>query len=400
MPKFINKEELSAITILVFFTTFTLPMYMGINNLLLGLFVGVSIIKNLRNNYRDFQSSLRVYIPLFLFFILALIASVNNTDHFFIKHLEKYWSFLLLPIAFALNGSDIKKLFKYAFNGLVYGCAITLLICYSNIFYEMVTNSEPLSYFLRWRHLSHDFTSIADTHPAYLGLFICFSTYYLLFQETGINKGVKISLIVLFTLGMLQLVSRMALFIYTITLGFYFVRNLLKYIKQFAVVGALISVAIALFYFYGSDYLQNRIFSSESVEKDGRFERLQISYDIFKEYPIFGVGLDKIEEERVDRYTDYGYIVAAHHKYNAHNQFMEYLSSNGIIGGVIYIGVLLYVIGVAIKRKNYFFLFFIMSFILANLTESMMVRIKGIEYFTIFSVLFLSKYKTGLIKLT
>ena len=83
-------------------------------------------------------------------------------------------------------------------------------------------------------------------------------------------------------------------------------------------------------------------------------------------------------------------------KYNAHNQFMEYLSINGVLGGLIYIFVFLILIFYTIKTKDYLFLFVFFTFFIANITESMMVRIKGIEYFALFASLFLSKFKNQL----
>lgn len=371
---------------------------MGLNNVVLGIYLVCIFFNSYRNKRRLNGWLLKGYFPIFFFFVLAFIASVNNTHTLFLKHLESYWSFLLIPIAFSLQQEDPRVLIKYALKGLIYGCAATLLICYANAIFEIITFNEPWSYFLRWRHLSHDFTEIADTHPAYLGLFICFSTYCLLFQKAEITKSLKLGLIVLFSLGMLQLASRMALLMYIAVLGFYFFKTLVKNKKQMVVAFVSIGMTLAIFYVSGSNYLKDRLFSIASIERDDRFQRLQVSYDIFEAYPILGVGFDKVDAERIERYTDYGYIVAAHFKYNAHNQFMEYLSINGILGGLVYVGVLVYLISIAVRRKSNLFLFFLVSFVFTNLTESMMVRIKGIEYFALFVSIFLLQKPLKMIK--
>lgn len=383
-------KQIKISTILLFLVTFTLPMFMGLNNVVLGIYLVYTIFNSYRNKSKPNWKHLKGYLPIFLFFVLAFIASVNNTHTLFLKHLESYWSFLLLPIAFGLQQEDPKELIKYAFKGLIYGCAATLQICYANAIFEIIAYNEPWSYFLRWRHLSHDFTEIADTHPAYLGLFICVSTFYLLFRAPEIGKKFKIAFIILFSLGLLQLTSRLALFMYVLVFGIYFVSKATNLKKQLGLFIVFIGIAISLFFSFGSDYLKERLFTVQSIEKDGRFERLQVSYEIFKEYPVFGIGFDKIDTLRVEKYTEHGYIVAAHYKYNAHNQFMEYLSVNGIIGGLIYVLVFGYLVIIALKQKDYLFLFVILTFFMANITESMMVRIKGIEYFALFVSLFLS----------
>ena len=81
---------------------------------------------------------------------------------------------------------------------------------------------------------------------------------------------------------------------------------------------------------------------------------------------------------------------AANRNYNAHNQFMESLSTNGLIGGLIYFLVLGFLIVRSIQNKEYLFSAIFLIFIIVNLTESMLVRIKGIEFFAIFSSLFLT----------
>ncbi|MBQ0741048.1 hypothetical protein J9332_42945, partial [Aquimarina celericrescens] len=71
------------------------------------------------------------------------------------------------------------------------------------------------------RHLSHNFTEIADTHPAYLGLFICTSTYFLLFYTKSFNYKLKTFILSLFLFGILQLASRVALVIFLMTFLIY-----------------------------------------------------------------------------------------------------------------------------------------------------------------------------------
>jgi O-antigen ligase len=81
--------------------------------------------------------------------------------------------------------------------------------------------------------------------------------------------------------------------------------------------------------------------------------------------------------------------MAAASEFNAHNQFLEYLSTNGAIGGFVYIATLGFLLLLSIYKRDTLFTLIFLLFILANLTESMMVRIKGIEFYAIFTLLFL-----------
>ena len=378
---------------LLFLVCFTLPMYTRANNIILGIFILFclgSAYKN-RNTYN--YSSFKQFLPIILFFLLALIASLNNIESNFFKYIERYLSFLLIPIAFWIKGGDRIKLIHYAFWGLIIGCVATLAICYINTFYEIYTYNEPISYFLRWRHLSHRFTNVANTHPAYLGLFVCTSSFYLLFEKIKINNTIKIFILIFFFFGLLQLASRVALFIYFSTI-LIFILSLIKKNFRYGLTGIiLILITLSVYFSKGSNYYKERFFSYNSIAEDSRFDRLKASFDIFIDNPIFGVGFQHIDNIRINKYEEYGDLIAAKKGYNAHNQMLEYLSVNGVIGGVIYIGVFGFLLGKSLKTKNYLFLFIIISFFAANLTESMMVRIKGIEYFSIFISLFLFNNK-------
>jgi len=378
---------------LLFLVCFTLPMYTRANNIILGIFILFclgSAYKN-RNTYN--YNSFKQFLPIILFFLLALIASLNNIESNFFKNIERYLSFLIIPIAFWIKGGDKIKLIRYAFWGLIIGCVATLAICYINTFYEIYAYNEPISYFLRWRHLSHRFTNVANTHPAYLGLFVCTSSFYLLFEKIKINNTIKIFILIFFFFGLLQLASRVALFIYFSTILIFILSRIKKNFRYGLTGIILILITLTIYFSKGSNYYKERFFSYNSIAEDPRFDRLKVSFDIFIVNPIFGVGFNNIDHMRINKYEEYGDLVAAKKGYNAHNQMLEYISVNGLIGGVIYIGVFGYLLGKSLKTKNYLFLFIIISFFVANLTESMMVRIKGIEYFSIFISLFLFNNK-------
>jgi hypothetical protein len=365
-------------------------MFTQINNILLGLYIVIALFAgNYIENYNNIKQNWIKGLPVFFFFILAIIAAFNQPDANPFKHLEKYWSFLLVPLAFIGQTNFYRKNNDTIFFGLLYGCIATLLLCFGNVIYEIVLNDEPLSYFYRWRHLGNQFTAIADTHPAYLGLFIMVSTLFI-FQTKKIGTYPKIAILLIFTLGMLQLVSRLALFIYFIILFIEIWNGLGIQSKVFKVLSITLSAFAVLILLFGSEYYKNRIFSAETIKQDNRFERLIVSYEMFKENPILGVGFSKRDSIRVQKYHRMNFKTAADRNYNAHNQFMESLSTNGLVGGIVYLIVLGFLVVRSIENKEYLFSAIFLIFIIVNLTESMLVRIKGIEFFAIFSSLFLT----------
>ena len=121
----------------------------------------------------------------------------------------------------------------------------------------------------------------------------------------------------------------------------------------------------------------------QHIENDQRLSRFKISYDIFTEYPIFGVGFANKETVRKEKYLENNFLTAAAERYNAHNQLLEYLSVNGIIGGIIFLGVFAHLVLLAWRKRQFLFFWTLGLFFIANVTESMLVVIKGIEFFAI-----------------
>ena len=362
---------------------FTLPMFTKLNNLFLALFLILFVLEGgFKNKWDNLKKHYKLFIPLACLFLLALIASLNHPSRSVFKYLEMYWSFLTIPIAIISSNNFDGEVGKKPYLALVLGCIATLLLCYGNVVYEMIAWKEPLHYFLRHRHLNHEFTEIADTHPTYLGVFITCATAYLLL-ETSIKKWVKIAIIVFFALGLIQLASRVAIAGFGIVLLYFLSLKFKKYWKQILISFGMAALFGSMLYVFSSEFLRERLTNNETIENDERFSRNIVSWEIFKEYPVLGVGFGRKHEARKAKYKDYGFDVAFQNNYNAHNQFLEYLSVNGIIGGIIFICIVIYLLITSWKLRDKFFFLLFLTFFLANFTESMLVRIKGIEFFAI-----------------
>lgn len=364
---------------------FTLPMFTNINNILLVVFFGLFIIEgNFSEKLNELKKNYTLLIPLLLIFLLALQASLNPFESvpILFKNLEKHWGLLAIPLTIISSRKQYELIWRNLFISLMLGCVATLLICYTNSIYEMIAGNEPLHYFWRYRHLNHQFTHIADTHPAYLGLFIVTSIAFL-FMETTIKKWVKLILVIFFLLGLLQLASRMAILSVILLIIFLIGSKFKSHWKEISFGFIVLLLVGILFVYKGSGFMKDRLISIEKLEKDERIRRYSISVDIFNENLIFGIGNANKDRVRIKKYLENNFETAALEKYNAHNQFLEYLSVNGIIGAIVFMAVFSYLFYLPWKNRNLFFLTLITLFFIANLTESMLVRIKGIEFFAI-----------------
>ncbi|MEZ4778116.1 MAG: O-antigen ligase family protein [Flavobacteriaceae bacterium] len=378
MKKITNIKNVALYVVL-----FTLPMFIKLNNIFLVVFFALFLMEgDFINKWKNLKKNYVLFIPLFSIFLLAVFASLNPIEAWNIKYLEKYWVLLLIPITLFSVEETYQAHWRNLFTALLWGCVATLIICYANVFYEMILGNEPLHYFWRWRHLNHEFTEIADTHPAYLGLFIVVSIAFILLESSQ-KKWIKRGVLIFLILGLIQLASRTALISLIVVLFALLAPKLKSHKKEIIIGVGLFSIVGLLFFNSASSFLKERLISIENFENDQRFSRYKISFEIFKEHPIFGIGFAHKDEARIHKYIESDFMIAALEKYNAHNQILEYLSVNGLIGGVSYVLVFAYLFYLAWQKKQFFFLWVLMLFFIANLTESMLVRIKGIEFFAI-----------------
>lgn len=384
-----TEEHDRVMSFLLLGTFFTLPSSMRANNYLLSAFLIIGLLRYIRSGtYRHLGSHLKSSWPVWGLCLLAIQATVIGFEgSYSMKYLEKFISALVIPVLFAAKIQKIPSIDRLL-QALLLGSLTALTICYFNAFYEMIVGGEPFSYLFRWRHLGHKFTAVADTHPAYLGFFIVVSTYYLLLRSEWkmIYKGL---IFVFFIAGLLQLSARLSLGMFGLVVLLFLGEQWKSRRLDWRLLAAAF-LPFALFLALGSEYLTERIFRLSSYFKDERFARLDVSFELFKEYPLTGVGYGAIQEMRMERYLELGYETAYKLKYNAHNQFVEYLSMNGIIGGAFYIAAFFFLFRHCFRKKLNVYLVLLGLFFLFNLTESTMVRIKGLEFYVLVASLALS----------
>ena len=211
---------------LLYSSIFTLPMYMKLNNLLIGLFIAISLIYTLaRLRTLNLKSLILRGWPVVVFFLLAVFSITHELEQESFKYLEKYWSFLLIPIAILSDHQVFNSKRRNIFIALVTGCLSTLIICYGNLVYTMIDQNESMTAFFGLQHVGHQFTSIADTHPTYLGIFIVASILFLI-QDDKFNRYLKTILFLFLIIGLFQLANRMTILLFVFFFFFLLINNI------------------------------------------------------------------------------------------------------------------------------------------------------------------------------
>jgi O-antigen ligase len=299
------------------------------------------------------------------------------------KELIRSIPLLVLPLAFVLvstieGGQNIRKWFYF---GALAGTIVFAIICYYPVISTMIEKEQPFSYLMRWRYMNFNFASPLDAHPAYVGLIIIWLIVHTLFTSFITSKW-RIWVVMGLTILLFQLVARNALLVCFLIIGIYVVRSKIKWLQLGTI--ALIVGLTATVIFHPSTYLKDKFFYifKEDIRRkeNNRFMRLEASFDVFKQAPVFGPGPGSDNELRMQAYLEMGETVAYQNNYNAHNQFMEFLSTFGIFGLSLFLLAIILAMRMSIRDKNWIDFMLLIAVIVAMLTESPLERSLGVKY--------------------
>jgi O-antigen ligase len=296
--------------------------------------------------------------------------------------------------------STEKTLFsiKNTLISLGVGIAIVMLISWTYIFIDIITAANPIEqskYFFEWLYTDWNLFKYVDIHPTYFSLMLVLFTSSLIFEKSFSNFrnnkvkfGITVSLLIIFLLEANSRISIIGMIMIMVLMG----------IRQFDKKGILILlISILLVISIGSqfDYLVAKFSKVFDTSGNLNFERLLrwkeiINIFLQKESLFFGVGAGTTKEIYTEAYINGGFNLALRQSYNAHNQYLEFFVSNGILGLLIYISSLVY-FAIKTKLKSFAFLFIIVI-VLFSLTESFLDRSKGVFFFATFFSLLLNIY--------
>ncbi len=367
-------------------------------------------------------------------FYFFLLFSILYSDHIFIgiKKVQSSLLLLFFPIVIFYFFPKVKKqtikifsygfilsnfvLFLYFFDILAQGLAIDRFagLMDKNILEQaLAINTYPYEFVLSKaeKHLDVLF----EPHKVYLSLH--FLTALLL--SINLIANFKIAILKKILLGILSFLFVLAIvysqaittvlslvLILVLAPFFYFRRHLEKIIfgvvvLSFLTIGWLVglldtyknkntdSIAMLL------DYVISSVPMEEGVDK--RIYIYDCSINLIKKEILFGYGVGNVQQKLNDCYQEKNYVVAEFRslgsEINTHNYYFHMWLSAGLFALLF----LLYMFGhnfyIALKLKNFTFLFFLLMFSLSLLTENVLVRMYGVFLFAVMNSLFYSNCK-------
>jgi len=359
----------------------------------------LSSLFNGNYNFKNKSKSILLFATIFIAYIAGMLYTENT--NFGLKDLETKLSLLIFPIAFYVSKIDFKSISSNALKWFVYGVVISSLICLGEALYQFTITGEESELFYGKLSMFH--------HASYFSMYVNLAliiVYYIYFKSKTsfqLNSIQTVSLSAFLSIIIILLSSKLGIISMLITQLFAISFWTIKYKSYTKSLLALFIILAGLGTTYKFSYSFNvrvnefiSTLTSGNASKESttgvRVYAWRTSIDLIKEKPIIGYGTGDVKSILVAEYIKQNLTVLAEKELNPHNQFLQTAVAIGVIGALILLLILILPLVNSIKKQHYIYAFFILLFILNNLTESMLETQSGVIFYGFFNALFFATY--------
>lgn len=362
------------------------------------------ILKLLKNDV-DYSVLLTLFIALYIWQIVGLLYSNNSKNGF--ENIFMRLPFLIIPFLLQNPGEMIKKNGRLLLHIFALGVVLYILICLIHAllqslqYYNGAWIFKPYPENRYWNN--YFFSSGGFTmrvHPSYFAMYTIMAIFIAF--EAILNKSVnRISswgwriAVILMIISLYLLSSRAALLAIVVTVPIYFinrVKNNINFMVSFF--GILMLFVVFFSVLNGNarfNYYSQKLRGSslkEFLMLDERGNLWKSALKVIDKNILLGVGTGDLKEELLKEYNKNENVSRLKFSYNAHNEYLEMFLENGIIGLIIFLCILAWIFFISLKKKNILYTIFVLTCLTFFLFESMLSRLAGLSYFTVFSFLF------------
>ena len=390
-----NKVSIKVVSNTYFFLlVFSLPFYRSVHTLILVL----NIIFNLwfffkerpRLNLKDYKTEAYILI----LFTIILINSIIHKP--FLKDIDTYLYILFYPFLFILlRLNSINNIVQRAVKTYITSVLLLSVYLFSINLFNNKLSLTTNTFFSESTEMIHVYFGM------YLGLALTFLIILFVKNENYLNRKLDILVFLFFFLLLINIGARTALFSVFIIIAtvIFLMVNANIFVK--ITISALTILILMVVGYKTIPRVKDDLISMQnmysSIETDNKedlvnnswsnmYKRyLVLDYSIkeIKNHFVFGIGLGNVTHKISDQILKDGY------KYfqpmNTHNQYLHYLLGLGIFAFLYFIFILF-----RFKVYNPEWGYFLLFFMLVMLTESILVRVKGISLFFMFYLVFSS----------
>ncbi|MEQ8625112.1 MAG: O-antigen ligase family protein [Vicingaceae bacterium] len=370
-----------------------LPFNFFLGPSILLLFLAILSCQSIKQTLYNLRHNKLFILFTFCYIIYLLGMMWTENQAFGKRDLEYKLSLLFLPIFLSALNRLEKKNFLLITKVFIVSCIVaaisSFIISYSNNSFSYIPTYIELSIFM---------------HPSYFSTYINLGLVFLFnllrFNQDTSEKKILIFALVIFFIGFNLLLNSKIGTITTVLLVLIFlIQSLRPFKKKSALLFISFFIAVLVILFSQVDTIKSRfqsisnIFTTENIPKDSKeSSRLRVLiwqevFEILEEQPLLGVGTGDTKDELVKSYKKNGITYAYNNRLNAHNQYLEWLLTFGIIGTLIWLISFLVPMLFASRIKNQLYLFFCLIVLMVFLAESFLEREYGVVFFAFFNSL-------------
>ncbi len=386
---------------------FSVPLFPKLTSILI-IAYALLVLPDFNKNYflKLFEQKV---LLLFVIMYILLVIGLGYTSSFEsgLSKIQTQLALLIFPLV--LGGGSISNTKRnWYLNSFVAGVFSTVLICISHGLYRIVSTRSMyvVDEFSRKHNVFfyNEFSDFINLHPTYFSIYLGFAIFFLLVQFLKKKKTYLALLIALLFITLFLTSSKSGIFSFLLVTAIFLGYKMLKH-------GGRIYFVLGIGILLGSFamFAVNPMLYKRSLKSATSFDILsegphkvinestsirlgmwKLSVEAVKSAPLFGHGTGSVFKTINDiclNYYSFSVCESLRNK-NSHNQYLNFLVSNGIFFSVIFLIALTLGVLKAFKNRDILFLFFLASMVLNFFFESLLQRERGIVYFMLFMVLF------------
>ncbi len=342
-----------------------------------------------------------IVASVFLLSISAIIYSNYKSEG--LKDSFQQLAILLFPIFLSITNLNISKYKLQLMEIFALTCTATVLYLYVEAFKVILYFNLPLASIFKRAFINQNFTAPIGLHATYFSMYVILSVcifLLLFFRSAGFKKGKYIVYSLILFVGLVQLSSRATIIAALIIIVFivplfvlqgkkrliFFLSALSFTVLIFAIIMQVTTLKKRYIYDLENDLSEYR---DPGDLTESRMARWNLECRLIQKSPVLGYGTGSEKFVLKDSYFENKFYRSYLLGLNAHNQFLSFLLTAGLIGLMIYLYLFYYGLRIAIKQKDFLLLSFLVILLIVSLSENMLAVSKGVLFYGFFFSFFL-----------
>lgn len=318
--------------------------------------------------------------------VIGLLYSENIA--FGWRVIETNLSFLTMAFIFSKFENEDSRLQNNLYYSFTIGLSLACLICLINALVVYGKLGDGGVFFF------YSLTDIISFQPTYFAYYLIFSiTYglYLIYNQNDQKHTVLKLGGILFLFFVLMLTGGQTAYISMLLVFAFFILKFLIEEKTLVKKIMLVLVVCMLLCMF----LTNLV-----TQKDNRMPLLSDSWDRLVLWesainavpnPLIGVGTGDYKAVLNQYYVDHGMEKFANGSYNSHNQFIQLLFSNGMLGVAALLLMISRPLYLSFKNQNILSILSLFPFLIYGITEVFLGRYQGVVFFAFLHQFFINQ---------